>query len=287
MWIFLSLIVAFLCAVQDILNKRATQKCDVFVVAWAWWFFSLPLLYGMLTFEKIPAVGDSFWTLALISVFILTITVVLYIHSLKSSDLSLALPMLSFTPVFLLVTSPLMLNEHPTKIGIVGVLCIVMGAYVLLYKKSKNGFAHILKAFKQDKGVVCMLLVALFFSISGNMDKLGVTNSSPFFWILVLNTMVACATFIVMIFKSRNIYKQIISCWPLLLIIGTCNGLALIVQMNTLKLTLVPYIIAIKRMSVVFAALYGLIVLKEQGFQKRMVGVSLMVGGVFLISFLG
>ncbi|MCA9406711.1 MAG: EamA family transporter, partial [Candidatus Omnitrophica bacterium] len=62
------------------------------------------------------------------------------------------------------------------------------------------------------------------------------------------------------------------------------NALAYLLQMYAITLTLVPYLIAVKRMSVLFTSLYGFIILKER-LEKRLIGIVLMIIGVFLMSF--
>ena len=70
-----------------------------------------------------------------------------------------------------------------------------------------------------------------------------------------------------------------------LLGIGLCMALLMIFQMNALKLTIVPYVIAIKRTSIIMTSLWGLLFLKESGTRERLWAVVCMVVGVFVISF--
>jgi len=56
--------------------------------------------------------------------------------------------------------------------------------------------------------------------------------------------------------------------------------------MFAVRLTLVPYIIAVKRTSVIMSSLFGFIIFKEKGLKQRLMGAALMVLGVFIISVL-
>ena len=66
---------------------------------------------------------------------------------------------------------------------------------------------------------------------------------------------------------------------------GDLQALALIFQMIAIKMTLVPYLIAVKRTSVIMTSLFGLFLFKEKGLRERLIGVVLMVLGVLMISF--
>ena len=55
--------------------------------------------------------------------------------------------------------------------------------------------------------------------------------------------------------------------------------------MMAIDMTIVPYLIAVKRTSALMTTCYGLTILKEQGFKERMLGAALMVAGVFLLAF--
>ncbi|MCK5259579.1 MAG: hypothetical protein KAJ70_00825 [Candidatus Omnitrophica bacterium] len=55
--------------------------------------------------------------------------------------------------------------------------------------------------------------------------------------------------------------------------------------MIAIKMTLVPYLIAVKRTSVIMTSLFGLFLFKEKGLRERLIGVVLMVLGVLMISF--
>src|SRR3989338_665803 len=124
MWLFLSFLVAVMTATQDILNKKALKGCDIYVVTWAWWFFSLPFLLGYSAVAGPVSIVPGFWNILFYSTIFVTAGVIFYIKALKEEDLSLSVPMLNFSPLFLLVLSPLMLKEYPSYWGMTGVALI-------------------------------------------------------------------------------------------------------------------------------------------------------------------
>ena len=285
MWLLLILATAFFVSLQDVFGKKIIDRVDPHVVAWGWLFFSLPLLVVCLCFDGIPPLGSLFWKSLIISTAFLTFASIFYFQAIKHSDLSIAVPMLAFTPLFLLVTSPIILGEFPGSLGVVGIVLIVLGSYVLHLRECRKNFWEPFKRLVSEKGVRYMLMVAVLFSISGNLDKVGVIHSSPFMWIFMLNLMLSITLGGIMLRNVTGIRRQVKAAWPFLLALGFCNGLALIFQMSAIKMTLVPYLIAVKRTSVIMTSLFGLFLFKEKGMRERLVGVVLMVLGVFMIAF--
>jgi drug/metabolite transporter (DMT)-like permease len=286
MWIALGFLTAFFTSLQEIVTKKKiVGKIDPVIIAWGWMFFSLPFYLVMILREPLPAVGPDFWKALIVSTIVLTIAAVYYVKAIEVSDLSLCVPMLAFTPLFLLVTSPLLVHEFPTPLGLVGVLVIVIGSYTLNISDRRKGWLQPFKDLVILRGPRYMLIVAVLFSIGANMDKIGVVNSSPIVWIFTLNLCVTAMLTLLMLRGSTHIMAQIRSHGGWLFLAGFYNGAAILFQMMAIEMTLVPYLIAVKRTSALMTAFYGLVVLKEQGFKERLLGAFLMVLGVYLIAF--
>lgn len=49
-------------------------------------------------------------------------------------------------------------------------------------------------------------------------------------------------------------------------------------------LAIVPYVVSIKRLSALFVVIFGWLLLKEQGFRQRLLGVGIMVLGAGMIA---
>ena len=223
MWLPLILVTAFFISLQDVFGKKIIDRVDPCVVAWGWFFFSLPLLAVCLIFDGIPPLGPLFWRSVAISTVLLTFASIFYFKAIKYSDLSIAVPMLAFTPLFLLVTSPIILGEFPDLLGVVGILLIVAGSYVLHLKEYRKNLWEPFECLIREKGVRYMLMVEIFFSISGNLDKVGVVHSSAFMWLFTLNFMLSITLGVTMWRNSSDVGRQIRSAWLFLAAVGTCR----------------------------------------------------------------
>ncbi len=285
MWLVLSFLTAVGTSAQDILSKRISRRVSPYITAWAVSFFSLPFLALLCLWEQPVVPSAEFWPALLATALVLTVSSVFFFKSIEQSDLSLTIPMLSFTPLLLLVTSPLIVGEFPKPMGILGMLLIVLGCYILFYHPGQEDVFAPFRRLIKARGSRYMLIVAVLYSIGGNIDKIGVRSSSPLTWSLALNAVVAVFLGVIMIVKVRDAQARVREVWPWLLAIGFCMALVMMFQMNALKLTLVPYVIAIKRTSVMMTALWGMWFLKEGGGRERLAAVGLMLAGIFVISF--
>ncbi len=123
LWILFAFLGAFFESMKDVFSKKALnsiRNIDEYVAAWPMRFFAMPFLLSLLLFVEIPVIGDGFWGALLVSGGLNTVTTILYMKALKLSDLSVTVPMVTFTPLFLLVTSPLIVGEFPGGLEFLG-----------------------------------------------------------------------------------------------------------------------------------------------------------------------
>ncbi|HDQ40186.1 MAG TPA: EamA family transporter [Desulfonatronum sp.] len=284
LWLFLALGTAFFEALKDVLSKGQLQEGDEYLLAWSYSSMGLPLTGAYLWWEGIPQIGDGFLLALSCGVGLNLVAVPLYMRAIKASDLSLTLPMLTFTPLFMLGTSRLMLGEFPDLWGGLGMILIMAGAYAMYIGREGPGILAPIQALWREPGPRIMLFVALLWSISANLDKIGVVNSSPACWLFCFFTVMSLGLFPVVLLKSHRPLANLRRNFKGLLLVGLTGALALILQMWALTLTLAAYVVSIKRISVVFGVVFGHIVFQEQGLLRRLVCAGLMVFGVALIS---
>ncbi len=283
-WILLSFLTALCESLKDVFSKKGLTNVDEYVIAWSLRFFALPFLLPMLFFVRIPAWGNQFWPALLLGGGLNVVTTILYMKAIKQSALSLTVPMVAFTPLFILVTSPLMIGEWPNVWGVLGVLLIVAGSYMLNLGERQRGYLAPFRALLQERGPRLMLITAFLWSITANFDKIGVQNSSPLFWSIAITGFSALVLFPLMLHKSQRETRQILIRSKALAPIGFFGALTAIFQMTAISLTLVAYVIAIKRTSAVMSVVWGYLIFKEKGVKERLAGAVIMVAGVMLIS---
>jgi len=270
-------------AVQTVLIKRNVDVSDSYVTGWSSRVFALPVLVALIAYQGVPAIEPIFWPLiAAMGVFISAATV-LSARGYEHSDMSKVTPIYAFTPALLLVTSPIMVDQVPGPVGVIGVLLIVVGTYFL---EAGDGLLEPFRRLAEDRGVQLIVVVTVIYSITANIDKIGIDASSAIFWTMMVHLVVSVVLFPVMVRRSTDWREHLSRSRWWLTALGLSGGIAIAFQMTALEYILVPYVIAIKRFSIVLAVILGA-VLFDEDIQGRLLGALLMVAGVILISVLG
>lgn len=229
--------------------------------------------------------NTQFWIGFLGSGIIQVINTILYMRAISKGDISTVMPMLSFTPLVLLIASPFTIGEFPSTIGLLGILLVVSGSYLLNLDLTKMNLLEPFKAIIKNKGTRYMLIVAILWGISGVFDKISINNSSVLQHVTFLNVLVfTTMTFIVVSQKKFNISKMKESKADLFLVSLFTTG-SYLFHYIALSMTLVAYVVSMKRISGVFAVLLGAYFLNEQNIKQRLIGSVIMFIGVFLIVF--
>ena len=283
-WLILGIFTAFFEALKDVFGKQNLKQSDEYVVAWSLSFFSVIFLIPWVIYTGIPALNSQFWIALLIGGSINAVTALLYIKAIKVSDLSLTVPLVALTPLFMLLTSPLIVGEYPKFFDYIGILLIVAGSYLLNIKEKSQGYLAPFKALVNEPGPKFMLIVAFLWSITSNFDKIGVKNSSPIFWLFSLFGTMTILLLPILLHKTPNPSRKIIKQLPMLAAMGFFNAVGVLCQMQALTLTLVVQVIAIKRTSVLMGVLFGHFIFKEKDIQQRLLGAGIMILGVLFIS---
>jgi uncharacterized membrane protein len=278
-------------ALRNVSGKMGLKDMDEYLVTWAFGFFALPFLVFPYLFISIPSLGNQYW-IALISDGILNvIATILQLKAMKHSDLSLVIPLTSFTPLFLLIMAPLILGQYPTFLGIIGVILIVIGSYILNIKRriittqrKNSDYLDPFKAMVKEKGPKLMLIAAFLLSITSSIDKIGISNSSPLFWAVSVHVFTSVTLAPVLIHEFHNHTKLTEMDIKLLFAVGIFSALSLVTQYIAITALLVPYVIAIKRTSALISVLFGYLIFKEKGIKGRLAGSVIMVLGVVIIA---
>ena len=284
-WLGLALIAALSESLKNLVSKQGFRHVQPHIAALAASASAFPILIGFFFLNQhIPPIGDQFWIALIAGGGLNILAIIQFMRAIQSSDLSLTIPFITLTPIFLLLTSPILVGEFPSSLAVFGILFIVMGAYTLQIQEVHRGYLAPFSAILNEKGPRRMLSVAFIYSLTSNVDKIGVLQSSPMFWSLSLNAFMTGGLFaIYLLSRSRTPTRNKRPAIPILFFLGLFHAVTLISQNIALDLATVPSVISVKRTSALFAVMLGYFVLGETNLQERLSGALLMILGVGLI----
>ena len=223
----------------------------------------------------------SLWsliTVLIVNAFLNALAFYLYLRAISVSPLSVTVPMLSFSPVFLLFTSRLILGQKVNLAGISGIVLITVGSYLLNLGDVRRGpFVPILSLLKEP-GARYMLTVAFIWSITANLDRIGVGLSDPFVWVALMNVGVISFVMPVALRSGSGPAR-----WRFPIAMGVADGIGAVLQMFAITLAPVPHVIAIKRTSILLSSVVGLVVFRERRWAERFSGALAMAVGAVLV----
>ena len=290
LWFFLASGTALCESIKDATSKQALKSLDEYSVLMGFSAIAAVLMGSfMLLTQGIPPLGPKFASALLVGGGLNILAFTLYFRAIKTADLSLTVPLVTLTPLFLLVTSPIIVQEWPTQLDAVGVVLLILGSYILNLHPAQGGSLAPLKAIFTNSGSRTMVGVAFLWSITANFDKVGTLNSSSLFWGTSLLATVALG---MVPFVAQKIYQKglHVVLQPLqvqakfLALAGAFISVGVSLQFWALTMAPVAQVIAVKRMSALISVLFGAFLFGETGLRERLLGAAIMVSGVAIMA---
>jgi drug/metabolite transporter (DMT)-like permease len=301
-WAVLSAIGACADAAYYIVNKRFLRSLEPDLLAAAGFLVGGVCLLAIALARGIPATGPDFLLAVGVDCILNIIGTTLAFRALRSTDLSLAVPMLAFTPLFLIGTAAVILHEIPSAIGVLGIIVIAAGSYVLNAAQGHTGLMDPFRAMVRDPGVFSMLVVAFLYAVVINFDKMVVTNSDTVFGSGIVFSLLGAAFLGIFLLKqfigrfrgriaseaaADPATPRATGTWRDLAAAALIVGIFLTIETVAINQAylqqIVPYVSAIKRTSILITVVYGTLVFREKELLRRISGAGLMVLGVILI----
>jgi drug/metabolite transporter (DMT)-like permease len=286
-WFIFTLLCAWSFATSDVFLKKITRECafGAYRIAWLRFVLSTPFLILLFPFIELPRIDPSFWLILLLVLPLEICATVFYVEALRRSPLSLTLPFLSLTPVFLLGTAFIILGERPNGGGTFGVLLVGLGGYLLNVHTIRDGPMAPIKAILQEKGSVFMIVCAALYSITACLGKAAALRSSPTFFSISYPILCSLALLPVVLIKEKGaVFSSPKRTIPLFLLMGLFLALMNIFHFLAITRIEASYMISVKRLHLIFGVIYGRVIFKEGYLKERLLGSVLMLTGVFLIT---
>ena len=288
MWVWYSLFFAFWSSIGAVLVKNLSKKIKPLPLLYAVFLFNVPASFILLFFVGgIPKVTTDFYIFISIAAILDVIALSSYFVAINQTAISILFPISSFSVIFTTIIAAFTLHEVPTGIKFIGILLVVIGAYLLNIADIKGGIMKPFKLLFSNKGVLLFLLSNLIWSITPIFQKKAIFETSPqvplfpsfFGMLLVLLILTPFA-----IKKAIASFKEISSNVKWFAFNGIGTAFAQAAAFAAFSLTYLGYATAVFRLSTLFIIIFGGVFLKEERIKERLLGGSVMVLGTTLLA---
>lgn len=288
MWVWYSLFFALLFSIGISITKKLTSRMNLFLLILAQGVFLSPFMLLIIFLSGgIPHPFSSFYALVFMAAILDFLAAIFSMYAIKVSPISLILPISSFNPVFTAIIASLALHEILSLAKILGILIIVLGAYLLNVSELKDGMLTPFKKLFANRGVLFFLLANLLWAITPIFQKQAIFQTKPVVPLFTsfFEGLIVTAFFIPFVLaKTKNQFTQVGKNWKLLLLLGSFGAVAQWAAFTAFSLASLGSVTAIFKLSILFTIVFGGVFLKEERIKERLLGGGVMVLGAILLA---
>ncbi|MDW8267347.1 MAG: DMT family transporter [Gemmataceae bacterium] len=289
MGIFASLLSTVFAAAKDLVSKRLAHRIEGLVSTYASFAYALPFYVVLLLAlwvlgEETLEVTTGFLLLVFLRAVTDTFAETLKMYAFAYADISLVISFFSLSPLFLLLTAPLITGEWPSPLGVVGVLVVGGGSVLMVNRQG-------MRDWRQQKiGIVLAVIAAVFFALNSNFDRLAVRAETPTeagylrpvfagFAMTLLS-----AIFLVPWVWPRGDRRQALWAWRREFWLRGLLEIAFMVsKLYATQYLQAPYVVGIQRTSLLWSIVGGRLLFGEPDFLRRLLAGMVILAGVTLI----
>jgi drug/metabolite transporter (DMT)-like permease len=238
-------------------------------------------LFGIAALHLAPV--PTFLIYLSIDVALITCVMWLYFRALQISPLSLSVPFLAFTPVFLIPSGFVMLGELPPPMKLLGVVLIVAGSLAMHRRLFAIGWLAPVKAVLQEKGSRYMLMVSFIFSITNPLDKKLVVMSDVFTEAFAYGLGLCIAFFVWGKLRRSDFRAAAENNIKWISLAGLMDAVSLLFQLGSYAYIAVVITVSIKRAGIILSVLAGWLFFHEREITDKVIAASVMFCGVLIL----
>ena len=297
----LILISAIIHALWNLLAKQSRDKL-VFI----WWsmlatlFIYFPLFFWYLRQSSLPLSENWFWPI--VSGFFQAVYCVLLSFAYEQGDLSIIYPLSrGSAPVFITIGSMLLLDERLSLTGVIGILIVVFGIYILHLHSLQ--FSDLLKPIRSltQKDSQFGILTGVTIASYHIVDKKAISAIHPIVYLYLVGFFI-CVFLSIFVFwhirwKGRTlpglkvpifVFSSLKREWEVsklpIVLVGFLCFFAYLLALFAMSMTQVSYVATVRNFSIVVATVLSAMALKEPYASMRLSASILITLGIILIA---
>ena len=284
-WFIFALGAAFLASIAAIINKKVLIKehATEFSATFA-------LIIVLVSLVLTPWVefnlNGRIWFLILLSAVFASIGFLSIIKALRHMDISIVSPLRNFGPAILLIIAFIVLGEKVVPLQILGILILVLGAYILEIDFKKHDILEPIRHICKSKHIHLIFLSLFAYAISSVIGKYVLNFVKPVTLLFYEQIFIAIIFLVILSIKFNGIsgLKHGFKNFGWLILIAAILTVSYrFLQNQAFSMTLVSLVIPIKRLDTLFSTLIGGEILKEHGLKSRIMACIIMIIGATMI----
>lgn len=287
MWLIYALVGAVGKTYSGFFRKKLAH--EISASAYVWFSYGLivlvmtpfmipraPELIGMIRDFPVPVLGAA---LSLI------VATQLNMEALKREELSYIAPLNAFTTVFTLVLAMLFANEVPPSFGVIGVLAVFVGAYVVSIKSDRVHWYDPLKYLGTSTGAQLGLLVAFGYALNIVLMKVVSNQGYDALSIMYMMTLIGVLALMHVPFTKRSELRLALKSNKFEMYGGAVSGfVGAFFNILAIAGTFASYAVAVRRLDSLMSVALGGRYLKETNIRNKSIGAAIMtIGAVILV----
>ena len=287
----MSLLILFLSglfwAIFDLVRKMALQSQSLLTVIYVTIFSQLIIFMMSLFLSKLLISSNDYYPLLIIISILNLISLYCFLKALKIQEISMCIPLLSYSPLFSLIFSKILLDESLSISQHIGIIIIFIGSFIL-YSKSLHFKDLLYSPFSliKNKSAQLMIIVTIIWSAIPVLDKKSLNYTD----IYMHGFLQSLLGFLFLFFFIRYKGEQRIAfiknkkSFITLIILIIIGFLASITQLFALTINLVPILEVVKRATGILLALFfGYFFFKEDINKKKVYSITVIIIGLSFV----
>lgn len=267
---------------RDLVSKRVSTSVDGVVSACASFLFALPYYVLLLTvlwllgFETF-AISNTFLLLVVLRSLTDALAEWLKMRALSLGEISLVAPFFSLSPLFLLVTSPIITGDPVSIEGGGAIILIVLGTLII----GKSPVRHAHYVHTRWSAVWTAVASAFFLSLNSCFDRLAVQVASPAFSAASM-TLLACILLFPFCARLEKL-KQFMTVSKWFSVRGFFEVGFMVLKLYALQYIPAHYVMGLLKISLLLSIVGGRVFFKDGSFLYRLVGGMFISAGIAVI----
>lgn len=288
MWFFYALAFAIISSFSVIVAKKVMGSVEHYTYLLVSSIFTAPFLLTIsLLFFDVPILDKTFWLATAVGTVISALAGILAYKAIQDSEVSLINPISAFNPAFTALISYFTLKETLSIKSIVGIIVIVIGAYILNITKLERGFLSPFRELVRHKGVQFSFIAYFLWAITPTFEKTAILHTSPQNppFAAFIGQLIALFIYFPFVLRfSKNPIEKINLNLKLLLINGALGGAAITFAFLAFATSPLGVATGIFKLSLIFVPILSWIFFRENDIKERFIGSLIMLAGVVLLA---